>query len=358
MFVRKKKNNSGSISIQIINKADGKYKVIKTVGSSSDDDELERLWIKAHEIMPELVGQLVFDFRSKKDRIVDDFVKDLNSLDIRVAGPELVFGVLFDRIGFNAIPNKLFRALVLSRLSFPSSKLKTIDYLHRCHGQSLSVYSLYRFLDKLHNKYKIDIEKISFNHTQRLLKGNISVVFYDITTLYFEAEDEDDLRKIGFSKDGKFQKPQIMIGLLVGESGYPIGYDIFEGNTFEGHTLLPILQTMQKKYHFKQPIAVADSALLSKENLKNLSKEKYKYIIGARIKNESEAMKSKIVEVTKKIENSQTVVLRRKDGTQLVVSYSSQRAKKDAYNREKGLKKLRLRIKSGKLVNNRIILCI
>lgn len=117
MFVRKKKNKSGSVSIQIINKAGGKYKVVKTVGSSSDDCEIERLRIKAHETIPELIGQLTFDFRSKKDLIIDHFVKDLSSLDIQVAGPELVFGTLFDKIGFNSIPDKLFRDLVLSRLS-------------------------------------------------------------------------------------------------------------------------------------------------------------------------------------------------------------------------------------------------
>ena len=68
-----------------------------------------------------------------------------------------------------------------------------------------------------------------------------------MTTLYFEASDEDDLRKAGFSKDGKHSKPQIVIGLLVGLGGYAIGYDIFEGNTYEGHTLISFLEKMQKK---------------------------------------------------------------------------------------------------------------
>ena len=65
------------------------------------------------------------------------------------------------------------------------------------------------------------------------------VVFYNLTTLYFEASDEDDLRKNGFSKDGKHHCPQIFLGLLVSFGGNPIGYDIFEGNIFEGHTLIP-----------------------------------------------------------------------------------------------------------------------
>jgi transposase len=98
------------------------------------------------------------------------------------------------------------------------------------------VDSIYRFLDKLNNSLKCEVEQIAFKHTKRTLQDNISVVFYDMTTLYFEASDEDDLRKMGFSKDGKHNNPQILIGLLVGVGGYAIGYDIFEGNIYEGHT--------------------------------------------------------------------------------------------------------------------------
>ncbi|MCD6413343.1 MAG: IS1634 family transposase, partial [Elusimicrobia bacterium] len=122
-------------------------------------------------------------------------------------------------------------------------------------------------------------------------------------SLYFEAEDEDDLRKIGFSKDGKFQHPQILLGLLVGEQGLPIGYDIFEGNTFEGHTLLPVLEKFQSKYGFKKPVVVADAALLSRRNLKTLQKEGYKFIVGARIKSESEEVKREILQRAKNIKD-------------------------------------------------------
>jgi transposase len=178
-----------------------------------------------------------------------------------------------------------------------------------------------------------------------------------MTTLYFETEDEDDLRKIGFSKDGKFQNPQIMLGLLVGENGYPIGYDIFEGNTFEGHTLLPFLGQIQKKYGFEKPIVVADAGLLSKNNIKNLSEEKYQFIIGARIKNETEKIKQEIIAGSRGLENGQSIILAKQDKTRLIISYSDKRQKKDKYNREKGIKKLQEKIKSGKLtkssINNR-----
>lgn len=201
------------------------------------------------------------------------------------------------------------------------------------------------------------VERVSFEYTKKILGGTISVVFYDMTTLYFEAENEDDLRKIGFSKDGKFQCPQIMIGLLVGEEGYPIGYDIFKDNTFEGHTLVPTLEKIQKKYGFEKPIVVADAGLLSKDNLKHLTEEKYGFIIGARIKNETEKTKQNIRKKAEGIKNGETFVIEQKDGTRLIISFSEKRKKKDEYNRRKGLEKLRAKVTSGKLtkqhINNR-----
>ncbi len=124
--------------------------------------------------------------------------------------------------------------------------------------------TIYRFLDKLNSHHKQEAEQIAFTHTKKVLKGKTGIVFYDLTTLYFEASEEDDLRKLGYSKDGKFRNPQIMLGLLVGFNGYPIGYEIFEGDTFEGHTLIPVLKEFQGKFKVKTPIVVADAGLLSK----------------------------------------------------------------------------------------------
>ena len=107
------------------------------------------------------------------------------------------------------------------------------------------------------------------------------MVFYDMTTLYFEASDEDDLRKTGLSKDGKHSNPQIYLGLLVGVGGYAIGYDIFEGNIFEGHTLIPFLEKMSSRFKLSKPIVVADAGLLSKKNIEALEQKHYEYIIGA-----------------------------------------------------------------------------
>lgn len=253
MFVRKKRNKSGSTSVQIIDKTGGSYRVIKTLGSSRDIDEIDRLVRLGTSIINKGDdNQLrLFSAKTEAEQAIQTFCRSLSNNNIRTIGPELIFGTLFDRIGFNAVEEELFRHIVIARLVYPTSKLKTVDYLMRYQGKTVAVDAIYRFLDKLSDTYKETVEKIAFNYTKKRLK-NISVVFYDMTTLYFEAEDEDDLRKIGFSKDGKFQKPQIMLGLLVGEEGCPIGYDIFEGNTFEGHTFLPVLQRIQAKYGLKK----------------------------------------------------------------------------------------------------------
>jgi transposase len=357
MFVRKKPNKSGSVSVQIIDKSDG-YRVVETVGSSRDQGDIDLLVRKAQRIIRTSGGRQdeLFSFKTQEETVVRRFLGELANAQIRVVGPELIFGTLFDRLGFGSIPESLFRHIVIARLAHPVSKVKTVDYLYRYQGITVEISSIYRFLDKLNDVYKDIVERLAFEHSRSVL-GHISVVFYDMTTLYFEAEDEDDLRKVGFSKDGKFQHPQIMLGLLVGEKGYPIGYDIFEGNVFEGHTLLPTLDKINRKYGIGRPVVVADAGLLSRDNLKLLAAEGYSFILGARIKNESDASKGKILEQAKRIKDQQGFDLQKTDGSRLIVTYSEQRRKKDAYGRERGLVRLRQRIKSGTLskehINNR-----
>lgn len=295
----------------------------------------------------------LFPLLSENDLAIQNFLQHMENAQVRTVGPELIFGTLFDRIGFNAIPAELFRHIVIARLAFPTSKLKTVDYLYRFRGVTVDIDAVYRFLDTLQKTSIAHAKAITYAHTKRVL-GTIAVVFYDMTTLYFESEDEDDLRKIGFSKDGKFQHPQIMLGLLVGEGGFPIGYDIFKGNTFEGKTLLPTLRRIEKAYDLGKPIVVADAGLLSNKNVATLTKRKYRYILGARIRNETEKMKQQILQKAKQLKHGDSFVLPREDGARLLVTYSDTRAKKDRYNRAKGLRKLRRKVRTGKLTKESI----
>jgi transposase len=351
MFLRKKKNKSGSISIQIISKVNGKYTVISSIGSAFDEQGIQKLWNLGKQEIERLSSQSKL-FDSENDIIIDQIFETLNNSSIRTIGPEIIFGKIYDYLGFNAIEESLFRHLVIARLAFPLSKLKTIEYLYRYQGVTINIDAIYRFLDKLNFKLKQQVEQIAFEHTKRVLSGNLSVVFYDMTTLYFEASDEDDLRKTGFSKDGKHSNPQIYLGLLVGLGGYAIGYDIFDGGIYEGHTLIPFVEKITSKFNLGKPIIVADAGLLSNENIKALEEKNYEYIIGARLKNEANKTKVKIL--AKKLNDGQIIAIKKSDKTRLIVSYAKNRATKDEHNRKRGLQRLEKQIKAGKLTKSNI----
>jgi len=351
MFVRQLKNRSGSTSVQVISKVHGKYKVYKTIGSAITQQKIDELILLGKKEIKNATKQNEI-FVSKEDTQADLLFDALSNASIKTLGPEITFGKIYDFIGFGQIKEDMFRHLVVSRIAFPLSKLKTIDYLYRYQGVMLDIDAVYRFLDKLNSRLKDQVEHIAFAHTLRVLNGNISVVFYDMTTLYFEASDEDDLRKAGFSKDGKHQNPQIFIGLLVGLGGYAIGYDIYEGNTYEGHTLIPFIEKISKKFNLNKPVIVADAGLLSNENIKALEENQYEYIIGARLKNESEKIKTIII--GSKFKDGTMLSIAKSAETRLVVNFSSTRASKDSYNRQRGLRRLEKQIRVGKLTKSSI----
>lgn len=351
MFVRQKKNKSGIISVQVIDKSSGRYKVLKTVGSSSDPAEVETLLAKAKEFIKKATGVQEFDF-TDTNRLIESALNNITSH--KLIGIDLVLGKIFDEIGFNQLQDELFKDLVLYRLVYPRSKLKTTEYLYRYSQKGYSEDDVYRYLDKLYDTQKEIVQHISYEHTKALFGGEISVVFYDVTTVYFEIGHEDALRKTGFSKEGKHRHPQIVLGLLVSRNGYPLAYDIFQGNQFEGHTMLPLIDAFREKYALQQLVIVADSGLLSNQNVTELREKGYEFILGARIKSESQAVKEKILSL--KLKNGESATIQ-KGELQLIITYSDSRAKKDRYNREKGLRNLEKRVRTGKLtkssINNR-----
>ncbi len=354
MFIRKKKNKSGSVSIQILSKTGRKNRLLKSIGCAKTQREEDLLILIAKTELERLQGMQSL-FVEHDDLVVEDFVNSIANDHLQIIGTELILGKIYQEIGFpdDGCPN-YFKNLVLCRLVYPGSKLKTVNYFKWHLNIDISVYPIYRFLDELNANLKPIIEQISFEHTKKILQGKIGVVFYDMTTLYFEASEADDYRIPGFNKDGKHQQPQIMIGLLISNHGYPIGYQIFEGNTSETKTLIPLLEVFQKKFDIGKPIVVADAALLSQKNIDALRENEYEYILGGRIKNETEAIKTKIIAL--EVEEGKPRELKSKN-SRLIVSYSSKRSYNDKKNREKGLKRLEKRVKSGKLskehINNR-----
>lgn len=354
MFVRKKLNKSGIVSVQIIDKSSGKYQLFETVGSSSDVKQIALLVNEGKKVIKKISGQQSFHFDIRnEEQLVDVFFNGIREL--RLMGPELLLGKLFDEIGFNAIKDDLFRHLVLTRLCYPASKLKTTDYLFKYQGLQIDVESIYKYLDKLHATQQQRIQQISYEHTLKVLNNEMSLVFYDVTTLYFEAEQEDELRKTGFSKDGKHQHPQIVLGLLVSTGGYPLAYEMFEGNKFEGHTMLPVIDAFKTKYNLGKLVVMADAGLMSNDNITELQTKSYQYIIGARIKNETRIIQQQIL--SNQLKNGESAEVIKNENSKIIISYSESRAKKDAANRKRGLEKLEKSIAKGKLtkqhINNR-----
>ena len=389
MFIRKKLNKSGTVSVFVLSTTKSrKQRLVKSFGSAHPNDTaaMEKLMQQASSFIQEMEGPSLPHIYEEED-VIDGFVSSLNNTQVQVAGPELVFGMLYDRIGYGAIRNRMFRNIVICRLFNPGSKLKTVDYMERYLHVTYSVDQIYRFLDYLcHRKeeeekdsdgrkpeiaagesestspakprpadFKTLVEYIAYSYTKKMAGDGISVCFYDMTTLYFEAAEEDDLRKCGFSKDGKHSCPQIFLGLLVASGGNPIGYEIYEGNISEGHTMIPLIRKLASRLGFDKPIVVADAGLLSKANIEELTKDGYQYILGARPKSESEKVKERILSLGMKY--GDVVEIEKGGGVRLVLSCTEKRARKDAHNRQRGLARLQKKMAGGRLtkqnINNR-----
>lgn len=364
MYIQKKTNRTGSVSVYVMGREDGRLHIVKNFGVARSPEEVASLEREAQRYINEQKGPELDLFRSERDATIINFLSSLRNSQFQVIGPELIYGALYDRIGYSQIDNEMFRHLVITRLFNPGSKLKSLDYLSRYLGARYRIDQIYRFLDNLCYReggqtkkpdIKSQVEQVTFEYTRKVSGGQVSIVFYDMTTLYFEASDEDDLRITGFSKDGKHTHPQIYLGLLVAAGGNPIGYEIFEGNTSEGHTLIPVLEGMAERFGLERPVVVADAGLLSRSNLKALQDSGYEYILGGRPRNEGRAIQEAIL--SRHLSDGEVAIIERDADTRLVVSRTGARRKKDAANRQKGLQRLQKRLGSGRLtkssINNR-----
>ena len=368
--VRKKKNSSGSVSIQIIDRKNRGYKVVETIGCSKDEIEIEKLYQVALKRIDELENNLfhISEEKNHKERY-KEFFASITTDNIIPIGDELIYGRLFNELGCNDIfqttsvkkikeKQFLFRSLVISRILYPGSKLYLVDYLEYFKKQTILTDTIYRFLDTLYSKeIKSKIEECIFNHTKKIMDDIITVTFYDVTTLHFESESEDDLRRIGFSKEGKLARPQIQLGLFTTLQGYPLSFEVYEGNKYEGHTLTDVLKKFQKRFNLSnKPIVVADKGMLNNANIAYLENSGYKYILAYKIKNIDNKLKEKIAnltfiddgdihtididkEISYKDDNGKNQKLQIRQ--RLILSYSSKRAKKDKRTREKAVEKIK-----------------
>jgi transposase len=238
-------------------------------------------------------------------------------------------------------------------------------------GISLNLDSVYKMMDKINDKSIEKLNTLAYNKTKDLFGGKIDVIYFDATTLYFESFTEDEFKKNGYSKDRKFNQPQVVLALMVTKEGLPIGYEAFSGDTFDGHmpersdkcpwgALIPSLKILREKYNIDKVVYVADAGMFNKDNLKELDEleeHEFNYIVGARIKNLSKSIKEKIVnQENYEYLNADKHIARftLDNGRKLIVTYSKKRAKKDKADREKGIKKLQAKLEKEKSVKSHL----
>lgn len=349
MFIRRKPNKSGSYSVQILDKRDGRNRLICSLGSSKVEEELKDLERQATDYIARYGGQGVLDFegaapashQEEADMLFDRIV------DVRHDAPRAILGRIYDGVGFGAIGDEVLRSLTIARVCEPKSKVATVEYLKRCFREDYRLHQIYRYMDTLYDTRREQIQQISVEHTRKLLGGRIGIVFYDVTTLYFETAREDVLRSPGFSKDGKTAESQIVLGLLVSRDGYPLSYNIFNGAQYEGRTMIPIIDDFVQRFSLTDFIVVADAGLLSRKNIALLKQAGYKFILGGRIKKESKLVQDWVLSLEKDpYKLNETVI---NGGERIIVSYSEQRAAKDRHNRDKGIQRLRKAYSSGRI---------
>lgn len=392
MFVRVKTTpNSPRQSVQIVESVrDGnivKQKILRHVGIAQNDIELVKLKELAEFICaqieeehqpklfsPEDAAKLAIQSKQNQDnnKKYNVNLKNLKEEQRIICGIHEIFGKIYEEIGFSKIikdpaRNKksleILQNIVLARIANPLSKRGSVNMLERDFGIFEDLEQVYRMMDKLDDQAIQKIQDFSYEYTKTLLGGKVDVMFYDCTTLYFESFNEGVLRQCGFSKDHKFQETQILLALIVTKAGLPIGYEVFPGKTYEGHTLIPILEKIKTKYDLDKIIFVADSGLLNEKNLKTLDEKGFKYIVGARIKNMPLNIQTQIFKINTykeiktfnnkeifKIKNIPLDNIQR----QLIVSFSSVRARKDINDRQKAILKVSNKIKKNTKVKDLI----
>lgn len=361
MFVKKKPNRSGSTTVVVVEKEKGASRYLKTIGTSSDSAEIAEYVRQGEAYIASCRAALnpELDFDGAVERAEAGKLKATEDVLSRIENvyhdaPKRILDRVFDAVGFHTVSDDIFRSLVAARLSFPSSKRATVEYLKSCFAEDYDLHKIYRYLDHLNDTKREEIQAVSVRHTMEVHGGRIGVLFYDVTTLYFDSDKSDDLRRPGYSKDGKHSNPQIVLGLLVSGDGCPLAYSIHEGAKYEGHTMLPVVTAFVKKYELEDFIVVADSGMMSEANVSDLETEGYKYIIGARIRNMPEETKRWILSQEKRSDVVCELILDDKRHKRLLVGYSGERAALDAKNREKGVEKLRTKYATGTVTKSKI----
>lgn len=343
-YVRTTKTSSGKTAIQVVRYHNRKKIIESHIGSAKDFEEINELkqvardWIdqancKQLNLFPE-----IFNSYAKKNESSIIISSKCTSVGFRY---RLLYDTLWSlcvKFKFHLLDDsKILNDLVIARLVEPSSKLESFKFIHDYFGINHPRTVIYRKLRNL-SKWQDEVERKVIYAAKKYFNFSFNIVFYDLTTLYFESFETDELRKIGFSKDNKSSNPQIMIGLVVNNEGFPVSYQVFSGNKFEGNTVEPAIVALKKKYKIKQLTVVADSAMISEKNINLLKNSNLDYIVGARMAN---LPLETITKISKKLEqeDDKTIRITISGKDDLVCHFSQKRYIKDKKELEKQIKR-------------------
>jgi hypothetical protein len=303
-WVRRVRTASGATAVQIAEYVDGRRRIVAHLGSAHTEAELGLLLQQTRGMLLD-AGQDEFDLgleaTPRKARMVAPTAvpalftnPGLTGRPIeqpRVAAPQVtrtsslllyeVLAEVYSDLGFAVVEDETFGDLVIARIVEPTSILDTGRVLSDLGQLPSSEKTMRRTLSRCAGRgYRDLIAAACFNHA--VTRGDVSLCLYDVTILYFEAEKEDELRKVGYSKERRVD-PQVVVGLLVDRHGFPLEIGCFEGNKAETTTIVPIVKAFQKRHGLADMVVVADAGMLSASNLKELDEAGLRFIAGSRV---------------------------------------------------------------------------
>lgn len=331
LHIRAVKTKGKSRSVQVYRYRNTKRVIIKHIGSGRTDEEIHAL--------EEMARVFIADYTKQSCLFEETHPQEGSILVSQCEYRGIYYTYLYDviravqhKIGYALEVDKLLNDLVMIRIVEPASKLRSIELIEAYFGIKHRRQQFYESACKWLN-LKESIEKQSLGFARKQYGFDFSLLFYDVTTLYFETFSEDDLRKNGFSKDNKSQQPQIVVALMITPEGFPVGYEVFSGNTFEGHTLVPVIQSFIKKHKVGHFTIVADAAMISTDNVEALRAEKINYIVGARLGNVANDLLATIDANLPRTDKS--VIRLKTENGYLICSFSKKRYNKDRHEMQK-----------------------
>ena len=280
--MRKVKTASGATAVQIVSKSGGVRRIVEHLGSAHDETELEVLLEAGRQKIAAWQGQGLLDLESLEPTPGHT---NLARTTVESKHSRLLWEVLhgaYRRLGLGEAVggDRAFEQMVLARLVEPSSKAQVPRVLSDLGLEPVTVRTLFRSLARAQERgYRESISGALFEHVTNT--SGLALCLYDVTTLYFEAEREDDLRRVGYSKDRRVD-PQVIVGLLVDRRGFPLRIGCWEGNKAETTTIIPVVEAFQAAHGIEDLIIVADAGMLSAANLKSLHEARLRFIVGAR----------------------------------------------------------------------------